>query len=103
MSFTNQTPEDSKTAISRRSFLKFGLATAAATAAIPGGLILPSAASAAVDTYPYPNHPHNDWSSRGIDPWNFYYRQCTSYVAWKINEAGFADKFTNQTLSLIHI
>jgi surface antigen len=34
------------------------------------------------DTYPFSNeNPSN------TDPWLFYYRECVSYVAWKVNEA----------------
>jgi surface antigen len=33
------------------------------------------------DKYPYANQDYNS-----ADPWSFYYRECTSYVAFKINE-----------------
>lgn len=32
------------------------------------------------DTYPYPQG-----STSGVDPWGYYLRQCTSYVAWMMN------------------
>jgi len=31
----------------------------------------------------------------GVDPWNFYKCQCTSFVAWRINDR-LGKKFTNQ-------
>lgn len=34
----------------------------------------------AADDYPYPSA-----STSGVDPWSFYYRQCTSFVAWRMN------------------
>jgi surface antigen len=44
-----------------------------------------------VDDYPYPNgnpyDPNNTGDETTIDPWRFYNRQCTSYVAWKLNKA----------------
>lgn len=33
------------------------------------------------DDYPYANY-----NSNNTDPWNFYYRYCTSWVAWKVNQ-----------------
>jgi surface antigen len=35
--------------------------------------------------YPYPSQ---SWES--VDPWNFYFRECTSYAAWRLNQAGIA-------------
>jgi len=34
----------------------------------------------AVNGYPFANSDTN-----GVDPWGFYYRQCTSYAAWYFN------------------
>lgn len=34
-----------------------------------------------IDTYPYASEDPNN-----ADPWLFYFRECTSYVAWKIND-----------------
>ena len=80
---------DSK--LSRRGVLAGIAGVAVATAVSPGGVLLPQPLSAAVrDTYPYKTASPN-----AVDPWNFYYRYCTSYVAHKVNEAGRA--FTNQT------
>jgi len=39
----------------------------------------------AADDYPYPNECTDTNGSRCVDPWKFYYRQCTSYVAWRMN------------------
>ena len=34
----------------------------------------------AANDYPYPSA-----SASNVDPWNFYYRNCTSYIAWRMN------------------
>lgn len=51
------------------------------------GLVAPgqvgTAHAAATGGYPYAND-----SSAAIDPWGFYKRYCTSYVAWKLNQNG---------------
>jgi len=41
------------------------------------------------DDYPYKS------SCGGVDPWNYYKCQCTSFVAWRINKR-LGIKFTNQ-------
>lgn len=41
----------------------------------------------AADTYPYPNAPTCPGSCTP-DPWAFFKRECVSYAAWKVNEAG---------------
>lgn len=33
-------------------------------------------------------YPQKNANTAGVDPWRFYNRQCTSYVAWKLNDAG---------------
>ncbi len=38
----------------------------------------------AVNDYPYANSC-TEFTSSCVDPWGFYYRQCTSYVAWRMN------------------
>lgn len=43
------------------------------------------------DDYPYKMADPN-----AIDPWNFYYRQCTSFAAWRIRTRTRAATFTNQ-------
>ena len=35
-------------------------------------------------------YPYTSQSWESVDPWNFYYRECTSYVAWRLNQAGIA-------------
>lgn len=42
----------------------------------------------AANTYPYPTAPRCGIEGCVADPWGFYKRQCTSYAAWKMNEAG---------------
>lgn len=39
------------------------------------------------NTYPYTDAEHCGCE---VDPWGFYKKQCTSYAAWKANEAGLA-------------
>jgi PKD repeat protein/surface antigen len=38
-----------------------------------------SVSARAVDDYPHSGAP-----SSGVDPWHFFYRQCTSFVAWRM-------------------
>lgn len=42
------------------------------------------------DDYPYPTRSWN-----GVDPWNFYFRECTSFVAYRISKVirGFANGY----------
>ncbi len=40
------------------------------------------------DDYPYKNHPNANYTSSGADPWQFYHRECTSFVAWRLNQDG---------------
>lgn len=37
--------------------------------------------------YPYPC-----WSASCVDPWALYYRECTSYVAWRLANQGYGVK-----------
>lgn len=39
----------------------------------------------AADDYPYSDKVYGRYSSADIDPWRFYYRECTSFVAWCLN------------------
>ena len=39
------------------------------------------------DDYPFPDAPIPPAMER-VDPWNFYCRECTSFVAWRINQLG---------------
>ncbi len=49
----------------------------AALLLVPTG---PAAATPGVDDYPYSGGPIDS-----VDQWNFYTRECTSFVAWRIN------------------
>lgn len=44
------------------------------------------------DDYPYKNSCN---TKNDVDPWNFYKCECTSFVAWRINDVK-KIKFTNQ-------
>lgn len=35
--------------------------------------------------FAYDDYPYKYASSSGVDPWGFYYRQCVSFVAWRMN------------------
>lgn len=37
---------------------------------------------------PAENYPYKNASTSGVDRWKFYNRQCTSFVAWRLNDAG---------------
>ena len=39
------------------------------------------------DDYPFPDAPIPP-AMEQVDPWNFYCRECTSFVAWRINQLG---------------
>ncbi len=43
------------------------------------------------DDYPYRNSPPD---AQGGDPWGFFYRECTSFVAWRMNHQ-YVIPFTN--------
>lgn len=42
------------------------------------------------------DYPYASASTSGVDPWNYYYRQCTSFAAWRLNQHGF--EFHNRYL-----
>ncbi|MGN9907743.1 CHAP domain-containing protein [Phytohabitans sp. LJ34] len=79
--------------------LAVALAAAAALSLLTTGVVdLASTARPAhadagpvVDDYPYRGQ------SSGVDPWNFYKGQCTSFAAWRLNDRIGID-FTNQYL-----
>lgn len=52
---------------------------------------------ARADAYPYadaaPYHGDYEWGTPAVDPWGFYKRNCTSYVAWRLRQNGV--DFTN--------
>lgn len=60
-------------------------------------VVSPSAKADIINDYPYQNAPSDcDYGSAClVDRWNFYQRQCTSFVAWRlVNNNGFS-AFTN--------
>lgn len=65
--------------IIRRSAARAYLHLATAALVALSSLVSPSVAHA-VDDYPYPAA-----SPGAVDPWGFYYRYCTSFVAWRMN------------------
>ena len=46
---------------------------------------LPAAPVLAANDYPYQNMTYGRYSAEDLDPWKFYYRECTSFVAWRLN------------------
>lgn len=46
-------------------------------------------------TYLTDDYPYSEKSRDLVDPWNFYYRECTSFVAWRLNNNNKV-AFTNQ-------
>lgn len=38
--------------------------------------------------YPWSGVGYPCWSAGCVDPWGLYYRECVSYVAWKLSSAG---------------
>ena len=62
-------------------------ATNTTSGCVPSG----SGSTQISDDYPYKTADPN-----AIDPWNFYYRQCTSFAAWRIRTRTRASNFTNQ-------
>lgn len=39
--------------------------------------------------YPWSGVPYPCWNASCVDPWQLYYRECTSYVAWKLSAEGY--------------
>ena len=37
------------------------------------------------DDYPYKNKSYGTYTSADVDPWKYYYRECTSFCAWRLN------------------
>jgi len=59
--------------------------------ALLGGLLVAPHGSAAVLGDDYPASLKKPARDAKVDPWHFYNRECTSFVAWRINDAlGFA-------------
>jgi surface antigen len=64
---------------------------AAVLSALVVGLVLPTAGDAAIGVDDYPSYLKNAAQDSLVDPWNFYNRECTSFVAWRLNHnAGIA-------------
>lgn len=38
--------------------------------------------------YPWANVGYPCWTSSCVDPWGVYYRECVSFVAWRLDRAG---------------
>lgn len=55
--------------------------------------IMPVYATPGVNDYPYAS------DAETVDPWNFYKRNCTSFVAWRLNNDN-GVPFTNQYLGV---
>lgn len=39
--------------------------------------------------YPYASAPYPCWTWGCADPWGLFYRECVSYVAWKLDSVGY--------------
>ena len=60
-------------------------------AALVIGLVLPAPVEATIGVDDYPSNLKNAAQDSLVDPWNFYNRECTSFVAWRLNhDAGIA-------------
>lgn len=46
------------------------------------------------DDYPYPNA-----TIGAVDPWSFYYRECTSFACWRVRSRTKVSSFTNSYLT----
>jgi surface antigen len=73
-----------------RARILLAVAVAVATVGGVGGVVSAAQATTGTNDYPYAGSAVDQ-----VDRWNFYTRECTSFVAWRINnDAGVA--FTNQ-------
>ncbi|MFL6002955.1 MAG: CHAP domain-containing protein [Nocardioides sp.] len=55
------------------------------------GLVLPAPVEATIGVDDYPGYLKKAAQDSLVDPWNFYNRECTSFVAWRLNhDAGIA-------------
>ena len=62
-------------------------------------IVAPSEAAAAVIGDDYPAYLRNAAQDSLVDPWNFYNRECTSFVAWRLNNTngvGFHNYYAGQ-------
>lgn len=60
-------------------------AYARARAAWNGGYIT----SGGTGGYPWAGVRYPCWNASCVDPWGLYYRECVSYVAWKLSSVGY--------------
>jgi surface antigen len=61
------------------------VAAAAILATLVLGLVLPAPVSATIGVDDYPGWLKKAAQDSLVDPWNFYNRECTSFVAWRLN------------------
>jgi surface antigen len=61
------------------------VALLAVMAALSVGLVLPAPVEATIGVDDYPRYLKNAAQDSLVDPWNFYNRECTSFVAWRLN------------------
>jgi surface antigen len=67
------------------------VAVAAVLAALVIGLVPTAPVEATIGVDDYPSYLKNAAQDSLVDPWNFYNRECTSFVAWRLNhDAGIA-------------
>jgi surface antigen len=67
------------------------VALAAVLATLVIGLVLPAPVEATIGVDDYPSNLKNAAQDSLVDPWNFYNRECTSFVAWRLShDAGIA-------------
>jgi len=66
-------------------------AVAAVLSTLAVVLVLPARVEATIGVDDYPSRLKNAAQDSLVDPWNFYNRECTSFVAWRLNhDAGIA-------------
>jgi surface antigen len=81
----------------RARLARFAMALAVLAVAGTALVAVPApAAEAAVVGDQYPSNLANAAQDSIVDPWNFYNRECTSFVAWRLNSTNKVDNFTNQ-------
>src|SRR5215210_5461640 len=67
------------------------VAVVSVMAALVIGLVPSAPVEATIGVDDYPSHLKNAAQDSLVDPWNFYNRECTSFVAWRLNhDAGIA-------------
>ncbi len=48
-------------------------------------IAFPPQVARAEDDYPHKDESYGTYRTIDVDPWKFYYRECTSFVAWRLN------------------